>query len=63
MQILVISALLFLSACEPINKFLGLQNDNWMENSVEDAIEFETGAQVDLTPSDKDEGFHLFPRK
>lgn len=54
---------LMAAGCEPVNAYFGLQDDNLIENSIEDAIQYETGAQVDLTPSNKDEGWHLFERK
>lgn len=51
MQILVISALLLLSSCEPINRYLGLKDDNLGEELIESAIQLEFGVPVDLTPS------------
>lgn len=56
-------SLIALSGCESVNKFMGFQNDNIVENLTEDLIEYETGRQIDLTPSDKDEGLHLYERK
>lgn len=55
--------MLLTTSCEPINRYMGLEDDNWIENSVEDAIQYETGAQIDLSPSDPNNGFHLYPRK
>jgi len=49
--------------CAMLNKWCGLKDDNLAENLVEDAIEFETGQQVDLTPENVDNGPHLYPRK
>jgi hypothetical protein len=51
MRTLVISALFLLSSCEPINRYLGLRDDNIGEELVEAAIQMETGINVDLTPS------------
>lgn len=51
------------SSCEPVNHYFGLENDNLIENELEDAIQYETGAQIDLSPSDPNDGFHLYPRK
>jgi hypothetical protein len=50
-------------ACEPVNRYFGLEDDNWVESAIEDGIEYETGAQIDLTPSNPNDGFHLYPRK
>lgn len=54
--------LLMLTACEPVNRYFGWEDDNVVENAIEDAIELKTNAQIDLTPSTPDDGFHLFPR-
>lgn len=41
---------LFLTSCASINRQLGLQDDNLMEESVEAVIKVETGLDIDLTP-------------
>lgn len=40
------------SCCSYINHFLGLENDNILEELVEAKIEAETGLKFDLTPED-----------
>lgn len=38
-------------ACEPINRWIG-QEDDWAgEEALEEAIRYETGVKIDLTPS------------
>lgn len=49
--------LLFLTACngspvEDLNKQLGLENDNIIEEAIEFIIEDQTGLDLDLTPDD-----------
>lgn len=39
------------TACEPAYRYLGMQDDNPMEESVEELIKHETGFDIDLTPS------------
>ncbi len=63
LRILSLLSLLSLLACEPVNRYFGLEDDNLAENFCEDIIQFETGEQIDLTPSNKDEKFHIYPRK
>lgn len=48
----LLSILSYCSACSYINKKLGLENDNILEQSVEAVIQAETGLSVDLTPGD-----------
>jgi hypothetical protein len=43
--------ILSLSSCGYIEKQLGLEEDNWIEESAEFALQYETGISVDLTPS------------
>ena len=52
-----------IGGCTTLNRWMGLPNDNLAENLVEDAIELQSGQQVDLTPQDVDTGPHLYPRK
>lgn len=51
MQILIGVALL-LASCSPINRKLGLEDDNWIEQAVEFIIDEKTGLDIDLTPGD-----------
>lgn len=42
----------FLAAgCEPVNAYFGLQDDNFAEEAIEAGIRYETGLDLDLTPS------------
>lgn len=50
----IIVLILALSSCTPINQKLGLQDDNFGEELVEEAIELKTGLSVDLSPSSKE---------
>ena len=43
--------LLCLCACEPINRYLSLPDDNLFEETAEFAVKAETGLDLDLTPS------------
>lgn len=47
----VIATIMTLSGCEPVNRYLGLSDDNIGEELVETAIKIETGLDIDLTPS------------
>lgn len=47
----VMTTIMTLSGCEPVNRYLGLQDDNIGEELIEEAIKLETGMNVDLTPS------------
>lgn len=40
----------FLCSCGAINKKIGLEDDNPIEETVEEVIKIETGLNVDLTP-------------
>jgi len=42
----------FLGACSYINKNLGLEDDNIIEEVFEGVIKHETGIDVDLSPED-----------
>lgn len=46
----MIFPLLFLCSCSAINAKLGLSDDNFSEELVEEVIEMKTGLDVDLTP-------------
>lgn len=50
--IVIVLALCFLSvACVGLlNKKLGLEDDNLMEEAMEELIEYQTGLDIDLTP-------------
>lgn len=39
------------SACEPINAYFGLEDDNWIEESGEAVLKYKTGIDADFTPS------------
>jgi len=43
---------LILGSCAYLNKKFNLPDDNLVEQSVEEAIEYESGVAVDLTPGD-----------
>lgn len=43
--------LLFLCACEPVNRYFSLPDDNIIEETAEFVIKAETGMNVDLTPT------------
>lgn len=43
--------LCLLVSCEPVNRYLGLKDDNMAEEAIEMVIKAETGATVDLTPT------------
>lgn len=47
----VIATVLTLSGCEPVNRYLGLSDDNIGEELIEAAVKIETGLDIDLTPS------------
>jgi hypothetical protein len=38
-------------ACEPVNRYFNLQDDNWIEESGEAVLKYKTGIDVDFTPS------------
>jgi len=38
-------------ACEPVNRYFGLEDDNWIEESGEAILEYKTGIHADFTPS------------
>ncbi len=42
----------FFGGCSYINRQVGLENDNFIEEAIEDYIEKETGLDLDLTPFD-----------
>lgn len=50
----IIAFIVILTSCEPVNKYLGLQDDNLGEEMIEAAIKIETGADIDFTPSSKE---------
>lgn len=47
----VILMALVCTACEPVVHYFGMQDDSLPEELIESAIKFETGADIDLTPS------------
>ena len=42
---------LFLAACEPVNRYFGLEDDNIFEETGEFLLEAKTGIKTDFTPS------------
>lgn len=44
-----------LSGCSYLNEYLGLEDDNIYEESVEGAIKYKTGFDLDLTPRSKEQ--------
>jgi hypothetical protein len=42
---------LICTACEPVVHYFGMQDDSLTEELIEGAIKYETGAEIDLTPS------------
>lgn len=38
-------------ACEPVNRYFGLEDENVIEESSEFLIKYQTGMDIDLTPS------------
>jgi hypothetical protein len=49
LRVLVLGAIL--CSCEPVVHYFGMQDDSLPEELIEGAIKFETGADLDLTPS------------
>lgn len=39
-----------LSSCGYVNDYLGLEDDNWGEEIVEEIIDSQIGVDIDLTP-------------
>lgn len=44
-----------LSGCSYLNQYLGLEDDNVYEETVEGAIKYKTGFDLDLTPRSKEQ--------
>lgn len=42
------------AACEPVNRYFGLEDDNVFEESGEMLLKYETGLDLDFTPSDSE---------
>lgn len=40
-----------LTACSGLNKSVGLEDDNLLEEAAEEAVRVETGVDVDFTPN------------
>lgn len=40
-----------LTSCSSINKWCGLEDDNFIEEAVEDVVQHETGLNFDFTPN------------
>lgn len=47
----VLSAIIILSSCEPINRYFHLDDDNIIEETAEFALQSQTGISIDSTPS------------
>lgn len=47
----IVSILVLAAGCCTMNKFLGLKDDNAVEEIVENVIQQETGLDIDLTPN------------
>jgi len=42
---------LLFTACEPVNRYFGLDDENWIEETGEVILEAKTGIHADFTPS------------
>lgn len=47
---IVILIALCCGGCSYMNKRVGLKDDNWMEEQVEEYLKRQTGIDIDLTP-------------
>lgn len=56
MLFLLTAFMLILTSCSQLNDYLGLKDDNIYEEVIEGVIKFETGVDIDLTPSSKEVG-------
>jgi hypothetical protein len=50
-SLVMFSMILSLASCAYIEKQLGLEEDNFLEETGEFALKYETGIDVDFTPS------------
>ena len=48
--LLVVLLTTFVASCSYLNKKVGLQDDNTIEEAIEDAIQDRFGLDIDLTP-------------
>lgn len=48
----VLALALALVACSKVNQYLGLKDDNIIEETIEFIILKETGSEIDLTPEE-----------
>lgn len=48
--LMMFSMILLLSSCSYINSYLGLGDDNFGEEMIEEGIKYKTGIDIDLTP-------------
>lgn len=53
-NLLPIIMIITLTGCHGINQRLGLRDDNPIEQGIERTIQEHTGAQVDLTPEERE---------
>ena len=51
--VILLSSMFFIG-CSSLNSYLGLPDDNLAEETVEAALKYETGVDVDLTPNSKE---------
>lgn len=47
----IVCLALVLQACEPVNRYFGIEDDNWIEETGEMILEAKTGIHADFTPS------------
>ena len=52
--IIVVCIACLFGACSALNKKLGLQDDNAIEEGIENLIERNSGIDIDLTPGSKE---------
>jgi hypothetical protein len=50
MKVVLIISMMLLTSCHMVNKYFGLQDDNFIEETAELALQVETGINVDLSP-------------
>lgn len=49
--LIIINSLI--GGCSYLNKKVGIENDNFVEQFIEQQIENQTGIEIDLTPEDE----------
>lgn len=53
--LMLLSASLIISGCSSINKKLGIEDDNIIEESAEEVLKKNTGLSLDFTPGSPEE--------